>query len=158
MPRAQPRLRLHAPDDLREPRTAHGPTRFAPLPADASVTRPAFNGLWFAAAGAFALLGLVPLISLARKPGRSTVTGWRAGIRLVDENNRPVAQTLLADGGIATVFPEGGQALPQSSAVLIRRRFALPRVLENLHARGLPGRALPSRFPPADLPVSSVDL
>ena len=113
-------IALDAPDDLREPRNPRGPTRFASLPADARMTRPAFGRLWFAALGAFAVLGLVPLISLARKPGRSSDTGWRAGIRLVDENNHPIARNQLADGGIETVFPEGGAALPQSPVVLIR--------------------------------------
>jgi len=113
-------IALHAPDDLTEPRSAHGPTYAPPLPDDGRVTRPVFGRMWFAALGAFAVLGLVPVISLARKPGRRADTGWRAGIRLVDENNRPIGREQLSDGGIETVFPAGNVDLPQAPAVLIR--------------------------------------
>lgn len=111
---------LHARDDLSEPRTAHGPTHSPPLPDDARVARPRFLRLWFAAAGAFAVLGLVPLISLARKPGRAGRTGWGAGVRLVDENNTPIPHDRLVAGGIETVFPQGAVGLPEAPAVLIR--------------------------------------
>jgi len=113
-------IALHAPDNLTEPRTAYGPTHPPPLPNDVPVTRPVFGRTWFAALGAFAVLGLVPLISLARKPGRSANTGWRPGIRLVDENNQPIRTDRLVDGAIETVFPQGGAGLPQAPAVLIR--------------------------------------
>jgi ubiquinol-cytochrome c reductase iron-sulfur subunit len=76
--------------------------------------------LWLAAAGAFGLLGFVPLISLARKPGRASRTGWSAGVRVVDENGVPVSRDRLADGGIVTVFPQGAMDLPEAPAVLIR--------------------------------------
>jgi quinol---cytochrome c reductase iron-sulfur subunit len=111
---------LNAPGDLTEPRTAHGPTRPPPLPDDVRLTRPVFGRLWLAAAGAFAVLGLVPLISLARKPGRQTRTGWAAGVRLVDENNAPISRDRLTAGGIETVFPQGALELPDAPAVLIR--------------------------------------
>jgi ubiquinol-cytochrome c reductase iron-sulfur subunit len=111
---------LRAPDDLTEPRVAHGPTNPPPLPDDGRVTRPVFGGMWFAAIGAFALLGLVPLISLARKPGRAARTGWGTGVRLVDEHNAPIAHDRLAAGGIETVFPQGALDLPEAPAVLIR--------------------------------------
>lgn len=110
---------LHAPDDLREAREARGPSDVAPVPTD-GVTRGAFGKLWLAAAGAFAVLGFVPLISLARKPGRSTRTGWRAGLRLVDEKNEPIRADRLVAGGIETVFPQDGVDIPEASAVLIR--------------------------------------
>jgi ubiquinol-cytochrome c reductase iron-sulfur subunit len=110
---------LHAPDDLTEPRERRGPTRPSPLPDD-GIARPVFGRLWFAALGAFALLGLVPLIALARKPGRSSYTGWRSGVRLVDEDNVPIAGDRLADGGIETVFPQNGVDNAQAPAVLIR--------------------------------------
>ncbi len=98
---------LHAPGDLKEPRTPHGPSRPPPLPADLRLTRPLFGRLWLGAAGALALLGLVPLVALARKPGRATRTGWGPGTRLVDENNAPIGRDRLAPGGIETVFPQG---------------------------------------------------
>jgi ubiquinol-cytochrome c reductase iron-sulfur subunit len=111
---------LHAPGDLIEPRVKRGPSAAPPVPAGARVTRPVFGRMWFAALGAFAVLGLVPLISLARKPGRQARTGWRAGVRLVDENNQPVSHGRLAAGGIETVFPQGALDLPEAPAVLIR--------------------------------------
>lgn len=110
---------LRAPDDLEEPRVARGPSAPSPLPNE-SVSRGTFGRLWFAALGAFAVFGFVPLISLARKPGRRTVSGWGAGVQLVDDQNRPIARDLLADGGIQTVFPKNGVDLPDAPAVLIR--------------------------------------
>jgi ubiquinol-cytochrome c reductase iron-sulfur subunit len=111
---------LRAPDDLTEPRKAHGPTHPPPLPDDGRVSRPVFGRMWFGMIGAFALVGLVPLISLARKPGRAERTGWGAGVRLVDEQNRPISHDRLASGGIETVFPQGSTDLPEAPAVLIR--------------------------------------
>jgi ubiquinol-cytochrome c reductase iron-sulfur subunit len=111
---------LRARDDLTEPRTPHGPTRSPPLPDVARLTRPLFGRLWIAAAAAFALLGFVPLISLSRSPGRRTRTGWRAGVRLVDENNAPLRSDHLVSGAIETVFPQGASDLPDAAAVLIR--------------------------------------
>ncbi|HWT06271.1 MAG TPA: Rieske (2Fe-2S) protein [Xanthomonadales bacterium] len=112
-------IALHAPDDLEEPRVARGPSAPSPIP-DESVSRGTFGRLWFAALGAFAVLGFVPLVSLARKPGRSTVSGWGAGVRLVDDQNRPIARDHLVDGGIETVFPQNGVELPDAPAVLVR--------------------------------------
>ena len=110
---------LHAPDDLWEAREARGPSNADPLPTD-GVSRGTFGKLWLAAAGAFAVLGLVPLISLARKPGRRVRTGWRAGLRLVDDQNQPIRVDRLVAGGIETVFPQDGVDIPEASAVLIR--------------------------------------
>lgn len=110
---------LHAPDDLREPRVERGPTVESPL-EEGAVSRGVFGRMWLAALGAFGVLGLVPLISLARNPGRREATGWRAGLRLVDENNEPIAFDRLTAGGIATVFPQNGVDIPEASAVLIR--------------------------------------
>jgi ubiquinol-cytochrome c reductase iron-sulfur subunit len=112
-------LALNAPGDLTEPRTRPGPSHELPLDAPV-VARTVFGKMWLAALGAFAVLGTVPLISLARKAGRREDSGWRPGLRLVDENNQPIARDLLANGGIATVFPQDGIANPDSSAVLIR--------------------------------------
>jgi ubiquinol-cytochrome c reductase iron-sulfur subunit len=127
---------LRARDDLTEPREPRGPTLPSPLPEDGGMSRRVFGKMWFAALGAFAVLGLVPLVSLARRPGRRELTGWRAGLRLVDENNRPIARDRLADGGIATVFPQDGVGLPDASAVLIR----VPPEL--LHSAGRNGAAV----------------
>jgi Rieske Fe-S protein len=109
---------LQAPSDLTELRQANGPSRPEPLPPD--VTRTVFGKLWFGALASFGLFALVPVISLARKPGRSNHTGWSAGVRLVDEANQPIAVDRLAEGGAETVFPQNGVALPQGTAMLIR--------------------------------------
>ena len=122
---------LGAPDDLREPREPRGPTN-PPLDEDIRLTRRAFGRLWYAALGAFAVLGVVPLVSLARKPGRSTRTGWKAGVRLVNEANEPIHLDHLVAGGIDTVFPQGGIDIADAPAILIR---LAPGV-----ARPLPGR------------------
>ena len=110
---------LNAPDDCTEPREARGPTNPPPLPDD-GISRGLFGRLWVAAAGAFAVLGFVPLISLARRPGRRPGTGWSPGLRLVTAENRPIHVDHLVNGGIETVFPENGVELPEASAVLIR--------------------------------------
>ena len=149
---------LHAPDDLWEPREARGPSDVQPIPAD-GVTRGAFNKLWLAAAGAFAVLGIVPLVSLARKPGRSVRTGWRARAAARQRAAiEPIRVDRLIAGGIETVFPQDGVDIPDASAVLIRvagggracdrgadarRVGGIRRVLEDLHARRLPRGALP---------------
>jgi ubiquinol-cytochrome c reductase iron-sulfur subunit len=110
---------LHARDDLSEAREPRGPSAVEALPDDA-LARGTFGKLWLAALGAFAVLGIVPLVALARKPGRSARTGWRDGLRLVDERNRPVRADRLEAGGIETVFPQDGVDIPEASAVLIR--------------------------------------
>ena len=110
---------LHAPDNLTEPREARGPSRAEPFPDD-GIKRGVFGRMWFGVIGAFGVLALVPIVSLARKPGRSTHTGWRTGIRLVDDRERPIHRDHLVNGGIDTVFPQGAVDVPQSSAVLIR--------------------------------------
>lgn len=132
-------VELRAPDDLREPREPHGPTDPPPLPAE-GVSRRVFGAMWLAALGAFAVLGVVPLISLARSPGRSTRTGWRDGMRLVDENNQPIPQDRLVNGSIATVFPQDGVEIADAPAVLIR----VPPDL--LQAAGENGAAAPGGY------------
>ena len=112
-------VELRAPSDLSEPRRARGPTNPPPLPTE-GVSRRLFGRLWFAAAGALAIVGLVPVVSLARKPGRRVRTGWQTGMRLVDENNAPIPRDRLEFGGIETVFPENGVDIPEGAAVLIR--------------------------------------
>ena len=112
-------LELNAPSTLEEPRIARGPTNPPPLPT-ADISRRVFGRLWFAAAGALAIFGLVPVIAIARKPGRRVRTGWQTGLRLVDENNAPISRDRLEFGGIETVFPQNGVDIPEGAAVLIR--------------------------------------
>lgn len=110
---------LDLPGNLKEPREARGPTN-PQWTAEEKMTRSVFGKLWFAAIGAFVVLGFVPLISLARKPGRHVRTGWKPGMRVVTEQNVPITADYLVPGGIATVFPENGVDIPEASALLIR--------------------------------------
>jgi ubiquinol-cytochrome c reductase iron-sulfur subunit len=110
---------LRAPADLAEPRHPHGPTALEPLPADVVSRSSAFGWMWAATVGAFALVGLVPLLALDRWNDRRP-SGWGRGIRLVDPNGRPVHAADLAIGGVETVFPQGKVDLPESAAMLIR--------------------------------------
>ncbi len=122
---------LGASDELREPREPRGPTN-PPLDEDLRLTRRAFGRLWYAALGAFVVLGVVPLVSLARKPGRTVRTGWKPGIRLVNEENVPIHLDHLEVGGIDTAFPQNGVEIPDAPVALIR--------LPSGFARPLPGR------------------
>ncbi len=76
------------------------------------------------AGGAVAALGtalLFPIRSLGPRPGKDLKrTPYRAGIRLVTDDNEPVMADDLAIGGIVTAFPEGHTDAPDSSTLLIR--------------------------------------
>jgi ubiquinol-cytochrome c reductase iron-sulfur subunit len=110
-------VELHAPDDCREPR--HRPAVRDPAPAP--VTRAGMSArLWTLAAGAFALAGLVPLVSLGRRATVPRGTAWRRGARLVTPDGRPVRPDDIALGGVTTVFPEGNVDAREAAALLIR--------------------------------------
>ncbi len=113
-------LELRAPDDLREPRRARGPSEPEPLPPDAALpTRAVFGKLWLGVLGAFALIALVPAVVLGRRPRRRG-TAWKAGARLVTPEGRPVRADDLAVGGVETVFPEGRVDAAESAVLLLR--------------------------------------
>jgi ubiquinol-cytochrome c reductase iron-sulfur subunit len=67
------------------------------------------GGLLAAGSGIMGIVLAFPLLrSLGPTPGKSLeTTNWKAGIRLVDTNGRPVHRTTLEVGGFMTVFPEG---------------------------------------------------
>src|SRR5918997_1817426 len=66
--------------------------------------------LFWAAGGALALSAVFPIRSLGPAPGRSLLTtAWRPGVRLVNEEGRPVRLDSLEVGGTLTAFPEGAQ-------------------------------------------------
>lgn len=110
---------MHQPDDLKEPREFRGPSEEPPM-VNPELTRRVFGKLWFTTIGALALLGFVPLVALARKPGRTGFTGWHNGVRLVDQNGAPIPADELDVGGVTTVFPEGERDIALSPAMLIR--------------------------------------
>ncbi|MBD5657343.1 MAG: ubiquinol-cytochrome c reductase iron-sulfur subunit [Candidatus Eremiobacteraeota bacterium] len=109
---------LHAPDNLREPREAHGPSEPVALPSDVT-RRGVFEQIWGVTLGAFALLAVVPFVALARRSAPAG-TAWRAGARLVTPEGKPVHVDDLAIGGVETVFPEGNRNAPSAATLLIR--------------------------------------
>ena len=77
--------------------------------------------LFWAAGGALALSAVFPIRSLGPAPGRSLLTtAWRPGVRLVNEEGRPVRLDSLDVGGTLTAFPEGAQHAADAQVVLVR--------------------------------------
>lgn len=73
------------------------------------------------AAGAFGLASLFPLRSLGPRPaGALGRTPWRAGLRLVTADGRPVRAADVPMGGLVTVFPDGHRSSADGQAVLLR--------------------------------------
>ena len=118
---------LRAPDNLTEPRHQRGPSETEPLPADAMNRRGVLGGMWALALGAFAILGIVPFVALARRPA-SGGTAWFRGARLVTTEGKPLRATDLSVGGITTVFPEGHVGAPESATLLLRLQDDVLRV------------------------------
>jgi ubiquinol-cytochrome c reductase iron-sulfur subunit len=76
-------------------------------------------------AGALGVLAIVPLGGFIKKPRDALVTTpWKAGVRLVDVNGRPMRPQDMLPGGLQTVFPgvQGGTKAPDAPAMLIRLR------------------------------------
>ncbi len=77
--------------------------------------------LFWAAGGALALSAIFPIRSLGPAPGRALLTtAWRPGLRLVNEEGRPVRLDSLKVGGTLTAFPEGAQHAADAQVVLVR--------------------------------------
>lgn len=77
--------------------------------------------LLFAALGALGVGALFPLRSLARDPFPERVeTGWRAGLRLVDELGRPIRAADVEANSALTVFPEARIREADSQTILVR--------------------------------------
>jgi len=88
-------------------------------------------GLLAGAGGALGLALLLPVISLGPAPGNSLkVTGWRKGLRAVDENGTVLDLNAVPEDGFVTVYPEGQAGRADSQALLIR----VPKGLRNLPA------------------------
>ena len=65
----------------------------------------------------------LPIFSLGPEPGRALfVTGWRRGIRVVDQDGKPVRIDDLNFETVKTVFPEDEVGRPDSQTMLIRLR------------------------------------
>ena len=77
--------------------------------------------LFWAAGGALALSAIFPIRSLGPAPGQALLTtAWRPGLRLVNEEGRPVRLDSLEVGGTLTAFPEGAQHAADAQVVLVR--------------------------------------
>jgi ubiquinol-cytochrome c reductase iron-sulfur subunit len=77
--------------------------------------------------GALAVLPVPLLFGLGKFQHKERIlseTGWRKGVRLLDELGRPVKLGDLEVGGVKTVFPgvEGGRRMADSASILIRMR------------------------------------
>ena len=73
------------------------------------------------AAGAFLVAAAFPLRSLGPKPGNAlSTTAWRAGLRLVTADGRPVHRDDIPLDGALTVFPEGHTDAGDSQVMLLR--------------------------------------
>ena len=103
---------------------------------------------------------VIPVVALG--PGveeQLSKTPWRAGRALVDEEGNPIMAADVNEGSFVTAFPEGAEkdnlgspvvvvrvdpstlALPADAGVVGARRD--PRVLEDLHPRGVRHLAVP---------------
>ena len=73
-----------------------------------------------AALGALGVTALFPIRSLGRAPGSALFhTSWRAGMRAVQANGRPVRASEMVPGTVVTVFPEGDVGAADSQTLLI---------------------------------------
>ncbi len=118
---------LRASSGLIEDRHDRGPSMLEPLPPDV-VSRPgALGRLWMYAVGAFAIMGVVPFVALARRPGRRG-TAWSSGARLVTSDGKAVKADSLVVGAIETVFPQGRTGAPESATLLLRLQDDVLRV------------------------------
>jgi ubiquinol-cytochrome c reductase iron-sulfur subunit len=98
--------------------------------------RSALLRMLIAAGGALGLALLLPLLSLGPAPGRSLKeTGWRRGLRVVDENGLPLTLDAVPEDGFLTVYPEGEVGRADSQALLIR----VPKGLLELPPANLAG-------------------
>ncbi len=134
------------------------------------------------AGGALATVPLVALVgALIKKPGKQldhTPYGTAAaastptGVPIIYSDGRRVSPDDMQAGGIATVFPVGYVSDASSPTLIIRLRPGpdgqvpqgpgrlrlgrLRRVLQDLHARRLPGLAVRAADQPAAVPVPPV--
>ena len=120
------------------------------------------GGSWYASLVAIGAAFLFPLRSLGPRPSDSALdaTPWRDGLRVVDRRRAsPYAPPTFRPSGLVTVFPDGAVDSESGQAVLVRvdpgliqplpgreswTPDGLDRVLEGVHARRLPGRAVRS--------------
>ena len=131
--------------------------------------------LMVGAGAALGLAALFPIQSLGPAPRPvDDAVAVPTGTRLVDEQGHPITPDRLKQDGILTVFPEGDLDDEYAQTVLIRLRPVEGlhasvgprgldgrqpgRVLEGVHARRLPGRAVRGAVRHVAVPVPPVDV
>lgn len=73
------------------------------------------------AVGALGMAALFPIRSLGERPGGELFrTSWRAGLRLVTREGRPIRARDVAVNTVLTVFPEGFTDAADAQTLLIR--------------------------------------
>ena len=83
--------------------------------------RSVLRWLLFAALGSIGAAFAVPVLSLGPAPDNSLfTTPWRRGLRLVDQDGKPIDGAAVPLGGVRTVFPEGFEQSAQAQTLLIR--------------------------------------
>jgi ubiquinol-cytochrome c reductase iron-sulfur subunit len=101
-----------SPEDEREPIN---------LRPEGMTRRSLLVRLVFGAGGALAAALAIPTLSLGPRPGASLFrTGWRTGVRVVDEDGEPIRPLDLPLEGVLTVFPDGAVGSADSQTQLIR--------------------------------------
>ncbi len=120
----QERHDLHSSTQERESTKASLVAGFA----DTGIARrPLLRNTLLLGAGSLAILP-VPLLfgfgPYAHKERVLSMTGWKKGVRLIDQESMPVRPEQLAVGGVLTVFPDvpDGTKLADSASLLIRMR------------------------------------
>lgn len=82
-----------------------------------------------AALGGLGAALAVPVFALGPAPGDAlSVTPWKKGLRLVDQENRPITAASLPVDGVLTVFPEGSPGSADGQALLIHVEEGLLRL------------------------------
>jgi ubiquinol-cytochrome c reductase iron-sulfur subunit len=119
---------LHAPLEPAERHRLASPPEVRAAAGDAlagaEITRRRMLVRLLAGAGTLLAAALVlPAFSLGPEPGKALfVTGWRKGVRVVDEDGKPVRVADLVLDTVRTVFPEGEVGRPDSQTLLIKLR------------------------------------
>lgn len=73
------------------------------------------------AGAATGVAALFPLRSLGPRPGNALArTPWRAGLRAITDDGRPVRAADVPADGLVTIFPDGHPGSPDGQAVLVR--------------------------------------
>jgi ubiquinol-cytochrome c reductase iron-sulfur subunit len=94
------------------------------LERDEMVTRRrALRGFLLASLGMLGAALVFPLRSLGPSPGQSLdASPWHKGVRLVDEQNRPILARDVPLNGLVTAFPNGQPDSAQGQIALVRVR------------------------------------